>query len=143
MRCPMSRSYWVGSSQFAGVHLMTSPKDTDERRDSTRRSVRVGVTLTSDSNLYVGFTDNISEGGLFVATHEMLEIGEQVRLNFELPGSDDRIEVDGEVRWHREVSDTEQGMYPGYGVQFTDLCDGDKAKLQRFLEQREPMFHPD
>ena len=122
---------------------MTSPEDTDERRESTRRSVRVGVTLTSDSNLYVGFTDNISEGGLFVATHEILEIGEEVRLSFELPDSDDRIEVDGEVRWHREVSDAEQGIYPGYGVQFTGLSDEDKTKLQRFLEQREPMFHPD
>jgi uncharacterized protein (TIGR02266 family) len=124
-------------------HCMTSADDTDERRESARRPVRVGVTLTSDSNLYVGFTDNISEGGLFVATHELLEIGEQVRLEFELPGSDETIEVDGDVRWHRRVSDVEDGIYPGYGVQFIDLADSDKQRLQKFLKQRDPMFHPD
>lgn len=122
---------------------MTSADDTDERRESARRPVRVGVTLTSDSNLYVGFTDNISEGGLFVATQELLDIGEQVRLEFELPGSDETIEVDGEVRWHRRVSDIKDGIYPGYGVQFIDLADSDKQRLQKFLKQRDPMFHPD
>jgi uncharacterized protein (TIGR02266 family) len=99
--------------------------------------------MTSDSNLYVGFTDNISEGGLFVATHELLEIGERVTLEFELPGVDETLRVEGEVRWHRTASDLDEGVYPGFGVKFTDLGDEQQAQLQAFLDERDPLFHPD
>jgi uncharacterized protein (TIGR02266 family) len=113
------------------------------RRESDRKRVRVAVSMHSDSNLYVGFADNMSEGGLFVATHELLSIGETIELVFELPGEEDLVEVKAEVCWQRAVSDVHNGMLPGFGARFVDLDDADRARLEQFLESREPIFHPE
>ena len=49
----------------------TSP---DDRRQARRR-YQVEVGVASDHNVYTGFTEDISSGGLFVATHDILPIG--------------------------------------------------------------------
>ena len=113
------------------------------RRSSDRKEVRVAVTMTSDSNLYVGFADNMSEGGLFVATHELIAIGETIDLSFEVPDGGKLVEVKAEVRWHRAVSDHANGLLPGFGARFVDLEDADRNRLEKFLEDREPIFHPE
>ncbi|MGM0556484.1 MAG: PilZ domain-containing protein [Myxococcota bacterium] len=133
----------VGSGVLESEYRMNKAGQQDERRDSARHEVKVGVTMTSDSNLYVGFTDNISEGGLFVATHELLDIGEHVTLEFELPETEEKLRVDGEVRWHRMAARLDDDIFPGFGVKFLELGDKEQAKLQEFLEQRDPLFHPD
>lgn len=125
------------------------PKDEDSgvsiqnRRTDERKRVSLAVTLTSESNLYVGFADNMSEGGLFVATHELIGIGKQVDLEVQLPGEEKPIRVSGEVRWQRTVADPSNGVLPGFGAEFVDLSPEDRQRLEQFLEQREPIFHPE
>ncbi len=114
-----------------------------ERRASERKLVRTAVTISSDSNLYVGFSDDMSEGGLFVATHEILPIGDVVDLEFVLPGDDEPICVRAEVRWHRAFADLENNVLPGFGAKFIDLAPDDSARLDEFLQTREAMFHPE
>lgn len=114
-----------------------------DRRRQQRHTVRLGVTLTSESNLYVGFADNISEGGLFVATHELMPIGTAVDLEFELPERTEPLRVRGEVRWQRAVSDLDDHVFPGFGVKFIDLGEREAKAIAEFLETREPIFHPD
>ncbi len=113
------------------------------RREAKRVAVELGVTMTSDSNFYVGFANNISEGGLFVATHQMVEVGSTVDLRFELPGEDEPVVVEAEVRWQRTAVDYDSGILPGFGVQFGDLDDETRARIERYIEDREPIFHPD
>lgn len=113
------------------------------RRENDRKRVRVAVSMHSDSNFYVGFADNMSQGGLFVATHELLSIGETIDLVFELSGEEELVEVKAEVCWLRAVSDVNNGLLPGFGARFIDLDDEDRARLEKFLENREPMFHPE
>ena len=113
-----------------------------ERREQPRVSVEVEVTMTSDSNVYVGLTDNVSEGGLFVATHDLLPIGSVVELEFSLPDDDDPIRVEAEVRWHRRVSRQNYDIMPGFGAEFVDIDPSSRGSLEAFIESREPMFHP-
>lgn len=131
----MSEEFSTGLGEESEVSI--------NRRASDRKRVRVAVTMSSDSNLYVGFADNMSEGGLFVATHELLPIGETIDLEFEIPGEDDFVKVAAEVCWHRAVSDVVNGLLPGFGARFVDLDDDDRARLEEFLETREPIFHPE
>lgn len=128
-------------SDSASADAEGSP--TIERRESPRKLVRTAVTISSDSNLYVGFSDDMSEGGLFVATHEFIPIGDTVDLEFELPGHDEPVRVQAEVRWHRAVADLDNGVLPGFGAKFDDLSDPDRTRLEQFLETREAIFHPE
>ncbi|MFW6354989.1 MAG: PilZ domain-containing protein, partial [Verrucomicrobiota bacterium] len=79
---------------------------------------RAAVTMTSDCNLYVGFTADMSEGGLFVATHELLPIGEVVDLRIDLGDGGEPVEVEAEVRWLRPVEDASEDVMPGFGARF-------------------------
>lgn len=112
------------------------------RRDEPRVGVRVGVTMTSDSNLYVGFADNVSEGGLFVATHELLPIGTTLELEFCLPDDEVPIHSTAEVRWHRTASDPKNGVLPGFGACFVEIDAADRERVEEFVDGREPLFHP-
>src|SRR5262245_5111487 len=94
--------------------------DHQNLRASERHDLEVKVDLESDSNFYTGLTQNISAGGLFIATHHLRKIGERINLKFALPGSLEPITVETEVRWIREntalhrVEDGSTGM----GVRF-------------------------
>jgi uncharacterized protein (TIGR02266 family) len=123
--------------------IMQTEKVKIERRQQTRVAVKVGVTMSSDSNFYVGFADNVSEGGLFVATHELLPIGETIDLEFRLPDDDESISLQAEVRWHRTASDLRNGVLPGFGARFIDMGPEQRARLEEFVSNREPLFHPE
>ncbi len=116
---------------------------TIDRRGGERVSVDVEVTMTSDSNVYVGLTDNISEGGLFVATHDLLPVGSRLELKFRLPDYDEPISAKAEVRWHRPPESYSAEGMPGFGARFVDIDDDDQSRIEKFVDSREPMFHPD
>ena len=57
-------------------------------RAAERFDLEVKVDLESDHNFYTGLTQNISSGGVFIATHHLRRIGDRITLKFTLPGSD-------------------------------------------------------
>jgi len=111
-------------------------------RASSRIPLQTQVDLSSDSNVFTGFSTNLSEGGVFVATLNLLPVGTAVDLTFSLPGKV-RISVQGEVRWTREVDDRMPDVFPGVGVRFVDLTPEAAKALHRFVGEREPLFYPD
>lgn len=113
------------------------------RRQSERVAVELGVTMTSESNFYVGFAGNISEGGLFIATHQMVPVGREIDLRFQLPGVDEPVDVKAGVRWQRTAVDYDDGILPGFGVEFLDLDDQTRRRIEDFIADREPIFHPE
>jgi uncharacterized protein (TIGR02266 family) len=98
------------------------------------------IDLSSDDNFFNGFSSNISDGGLFVATVNLVPLGTEVDLHFSLP-SGEKVEVHGVVRWRREVNDQLPDAFPGLGVQFTRLDERAQQTISRFVEAREPMFY--
>lgn len=114
-----------------------------DKRDEDRHKLIVGVTMESDSHVYRGLSGDISEGGLFVATPELLPVGTPVDLQFSLPGIEEPVSLTGEVRWHRETLDPEHDVVPGVGVRFLYLNDEERGLIESFLERRRPLDHPD
>jgi uncharacterized protein (TIGR02266 family) len=117
-----------------------APDSSGPRRRFDRLPAELEVSVFSDSNFYVGFTENLSEGGLFVATYFVRPLGSAVELSVRVPGSDTPIVLRGTVRWLREYSPTSDG-HPGMGIQFDALHAKDKALIAAFLAKREPLFY--
>ena len=99
--------------------------------------------MSSDSNIFVGLTDDISAGGVFVATYDVLPLGRKIELEVRLPDQDEPICAQAEVRWHRSVSDPQAGELVGFGARFYEISETDQARLRDFIRQREPLFHPE
>jgi len=113
-------------------------------RASERFDLEVKVDLESDHNFYTGLTQNISSGGVFIATHHLRRIGDRITLKFTLPGAAKVVEVETEVRWIRENSAlmrAEGGT--GMGVRFINLSAEAKAAIDAFVESRESLFYDD
>lgn len=112
------------------------------QRVNPRVKMQAAVDFTSDNNFFNGFSANISDGGLFVATVNLLPLGTEVDLSFSLP-SGERIEAKGVVQWVREVNDRLPDAFPGMGVQFAALSPTAHAAIAQFLAQRDPLFFAD
>lgn len=114
--------------------------DPSIERQSPRVKMQAAIDLHSDNNFFVGFSSNISDGGIFVATVNLLPIGTQVELSFSLP-SGDRISAHGVVRWFREVNDQHPDAFPGLGIQFMALDGPAVEAISSFVSSREPLFY--
>lgn len=114
------------------------------QRQAERHDLEIAVDLESDSNFYTGLTQNISSGGLFIATHQIKRVGDHVRLKFTLPGSPRPIEVDTEVRWIRENSSLHRtDGATGMGVRFINMSHQDAEAIQGFLGDRDSLYYDD
>jgi uncharacterized protein (TIGR02266 family) len=125
----------------------TAPKiptimDPRTERQSPRVKMQTVIDLHSDDNFFRGFSSNISDGGIFVATVNLLPIGTHVDLQFSLP-SGHRVEAHGEVRWVREINDQLPDSFPGLGIQFSSLDSGAVDAINGFVSEREPLFFVD
>jgi uncharacterized protein (TIGR02266 family) len=119
-----------------------SPSSDGVRREHERFSVDLEVNVCSEHNFYAGLAENLSAGGLFIATHKLQKVGSKIALSLRMPDSEEVYQITGEVRWVRlynEQSDTS----PGLGIRFNDLPPGAGAAINRFLGQREPLFFDD
>jgi uncharacterized protein (TIGR02266 family) len=98
----------------------------------------------STTNFYKGLSGNdiIDHGGLFVSTYKLPKIGNSVRLRVSLPGGYE-FEANAVVRWRREPSDAGNDAPPGFGAQFTEITPEARQLVQRYVRNREPMFHDD
>ncbi|RYZ41881.1 MAG: TIGR02266 family protein, partial [Myxococcaceae bacterium] len=100
------------------------------------------IDMRSDSNFFTGFSMDISEGGIFIATVEAVPRGTSVDLDFTLPGGRP-LNVNGVVRWARDGNDRTPELMPGVGVQFTTLPPEVAHAISSFVATRDPMFYPD
>ncbi len=133
---------------------LTPPTETRQRRREKRETerkmlesfiaaadkvVETSVDQFSGSNFYWGLTNDISEGGVFVATIAILKPGAELQLSLTLPDSEEPVRVTGVVRW---IRDQDFGAHapPGYGVQFTDLTPESRARIEAFVRRRDPLF---
>ncbi len=107
-----------------------------------RLELEVEVDMVSDHNFFTGFSSNVSEGGLFVATHRVREVGSSVEITFMLPGDDRPIVARTEVRWVRVQNDDSDGA-PGMGLQFVEIAPESMERIIAFIKAREPLFYED
>ena len=111
-----------------------------ERRTAQRVELHVGVGFRNASNCYTGFTSDISEGGLFVATHMLQPVGSELSLTFALPTGPE-ISARGIVRWLRDPHDRNASTPPGMGVAFQSLRAEDHERIRELVATRSPRFY--
>jgi uncharacterized protein (TIGR02266 family) len=111
----------------------------ENRRVNARYAVDLEVSMSSEHNFYAGLAENISAGGIFVATHVVKPVGERLQLSLTLPG-DLSLQCTGEVRWTRPYSHTSTSS-PGLGIRFLDLSPEAVALIERFVRNREPLLY--
>ncbi|WP_342377705.1 TIGR02266 family protein [Myxococcus stipitatus] len=119
-----------------------SGADGVEARRNGRVRMHTSIDMRSDSNFFTGFSMDISEGGVFIATVDAVPRGTQVELDFTLPGGRP-MKVTGVVRWVREANSRTPELMPGVGVQFTGLPHEVASVISSFVTTRDPMFYPD
>lgn len=115
---------------------------TGEKSDTVNVNVNTVLSMNTDHQFYNGFSEDIQEGGIFVATFEPKPVNSKVLVNFKLPGGQP-VTARGVVQFVREYNSMNPEMAPGMGVKFTDLLPDDKKAIERYLQSRAPMFYDD
>ncbi len=110
-----------------------------EKLKTTRRADRLQHELLVAYRTVDGFiTDwavNISKGGIFINTRKPLPVGTTVRLIISLP--DDTafpFDLTGRVARVNEF-DNPSNQVPGMGIEFVDVDDDKRARIERFVER--------
>ncbi len=122
--------------QDTAINEAHAPEPAAERRRNIRVPLETNVGVVSESNFYAGFSQDVSEGGLFVATYQLLPVGTEVCVSFAV--GDVEIEAHGTVRWLREPLSGD--VSPGMGIEFEGLPREQEDAIRAFVRLREPLF---
>lgn len=117
-------------------------RPTIQRRAFERLDIELAVDVKSEHNFFTGFSANISEGGIFIATHQARPVGSLVEIEFSLPG-ERPIAARARVRWTKVYHEGSDGS-PGLGLEFVSIDPDDARRIQAFIErERPPLFWDD
>ena len=106
-------------------------------RQSERQHCEMQIEFTEETHLFAGLTQDISEGGVFIATYHLRPVGMRLDLSFMLPDGAE-IQTAGIVRWLRDGAT--EGLRPGMGVAFTDLKPESLEALNKYCRTRAPLY---
>jgi uncharacterized protein (TIGR02266 family) len=102
------------------------------RRTDPRYDRRVDVELSSDGQQIRAVSRNLSLGGMFVETGELLAEQTRVQVRFKVPSQPEPVEVAGEVRWVERSAGPDRPT--GMGIRFHGLRARDVWALNRFFQ---------
>lgn len=106
---------------------MPNPSD---RRIHKRYVLRVKVDLRGLNGFTSGTTENLSRGGLFVATNAPHPMGSRIKLVLRLLHAPP-MELTGEVRWIRPAG---AGGAAGMGIQLEGMTDAQEGLIESFIK---------
>jgi uncharacterized protein (TIGR02266 family) len=98
----------------------------------TRVAMNVSLGVGGESVSILGYSDDISEGGMRLDTLEPVESGSKVRLSFTIPSSDDAISTPAEVV--RVSHLRSQGMF-AVALRFVESAPAFREAVKSFVEQ--------
>ena len=121
------------------------PAENRAPRRGVEMSLSFEIVLDSESehNFYTGLTDNISEGGVFIATTQILDIGTKIKFPLALPSMLEPEEVEGIVRWVRREGRADSNVPSGIGIQFIKISDKFKARINQYIQSSDTIFYDD
>ncbi len=100
-----------------------------ERRSYERIDVEWSVDCETEQTFLYASITNISEMGIFVATHEPLEVGTRLTLRFAMPGEQAPFILGGQVAWVNVIKLLSDNPNPGMGVRFVDLSSENRERI--------------
>jgi uncharacterized protein (TIGR02266 family) len=118
------------------VHVeVSSPGGPTKGRitDRTPYTAQVEVRSVFSPTAKSTRTVNLSVGGVFVETTEILELGDPVVLSFST-GDGGPLTVNGRVRWVTPFGGVDDAV-PGMGISFIGLDESKRVRLERMLRK--------
>ena len=103
-----------------------------DRRKYPRALIRVLVDYESQDTYIFDYSNNLSEGGIFIKTANPLKKGSVFMLKFSLPDVDKVFKIKGEVRW-TNTKET-KNVIKGMGIVFRDIDDGDRKLINQYID---------
>ena len=105
----------------------------DQRREERAAvEARFSARDASGAGTLTFTSADVSSGGAFLKSDLLLEQGEPLALDFEVPGGG-AVQAQARVAWVRRFP--EAGQQPGMGVQFLTLGDEERAAIVRWLQR--------
>ncbi len=102
-----------------------------EDRYHVRYEAQFDVTLYGTNNFCSGVVRNLSEGGFFVESKRLLDVGEVCQFDLDLPLA--TVWCTGTVRWIKPATSTARG---GMGLAFEDPSDELLEAIRESLDRR-------
>ena len=110
----------------------------EDKRRHERHTLELPITVSDAANRVMAIiqfdTQDLSEGGAFVRSNLLFEIGETLSLAFSLPDGRS-VRASGKVV--RVSRDTGDDTVPGMGIMFVDLGDADREALVRTIARNQ------
>ena len=111
-------------------------KDTDERTHPRVESVFRARYATLDQ-LVVGYSADLSKGGMFLASDQFLPVNSTLTLKLELPSRGGELSVTCRVVYTRDKATADKtGKPAGMGVQFLDLDEQALTRIGQFIAEK-------
>ena len=105
------------------------------RRGNMRIQARLPVKFESRDKLIEEYANNISRGGIFVATSELKQIGEQITMILMHPDNQQELLLKGVVVHLVNEEDTKRFKIPmGMGIRFIDLDPYVASQIDEFIK---------
>ena len=110
--------------------------DGSERRREPRVLLNIEVDYSSEDTYLFAYITDMSTKGIFIHTNTPEAIGTLLNLDFTIPGEPESLAVEGEVMWVNTYRPGDfENINPGMGVRFTDLKDGEQAKITTLVKR--------
>jgi len=127
LKKPFQRQQLLDLARFC---LKISPRATP--RQQTKMLVRYGA---GNLELLHDYTVNLSIGGVFLETHQLLPPDSQLTLEFIVPGGENPIVAKGQVSWVNFADEPVNPDLPtGFGIRFLDLAREEERLIRNFLQ---------
>jgi uncharacterized protein (TIGR02266 family) len=121
-----------------GVRRFSHSKQTPQNKDGRtypRVNARLRVGWTSSQDFLSAWSQNISRGGIFIATDSPPALREVVELSVELPDGKPPVKTHAEVVHCVTTEQTRRtGTVAGAGLQFLDADDDFRERLDACIE---------
>jgi len=106
------------------------------RRELLRIESKLEVEFKSFDQFFQEYTKNISLGGIFLKTTQMLPVQTVLEIDLKLPDRDQTIDLVGEVVHVIDPQTAkEQGWEPGLGIHFVDFEEVGKGILAEYVRE--------
>ena len=102
-------------------------EDSVLQRQNQRLRMEAKITLRSQTNFFMGFSENISEGGIFISTDSPPSVGDLLEVDIPMIDGSQTVTIKGLFAGIRIM---DNGEPSGCGVQFTDVPEGQRNILK-------------
>ncbi len=99
------------------------------------------LEFVSERDLYQSYMPFLKQGGLFIRTTEVFELGTEIEMEIALPDALENSKVIGKVSWLTPIG-AQNGTPPGIGIGFVEDPDNVRHQIEksifRLLSSSEP-----